>query len=114
MNVSMSKILWLIATFRKSQVPQYLLDVANNWVVNGLAEATKEKIAAGLNTGKKILAALKKYSWLCPEKWRNAYTLTVQAFADVVVMCEDLKIEVAEIETCTASFKIAYAEWCAD
>ena len=114
MNISLLKIGWLFATFRKSQIPQYILEVANNWVVNGLGDATKEKIAEALATGKKILAALTKYSWLCPEKWRNAYTLTVQAFADVVAMCEDLKIEVSEIETVTNSFKIAYAEWSAD
>jgi len=114
MNISKAKIAYYLLTFQKSKIPQYLLDVGNNWVVNGLSGSTQEKVKDALNTGRNILAALVKYSWLCPERWRKSYELTISAFAEVVSACSDLKIEVHEIESVAGAFKIAYAEWCAD
>ena len=80
MNVSLLKITWLIATFRKNQVPQYLLDLGNSWVADAMSENTRAHVALCLSRGKKILAAMCDFAWLCPEKWRSAYKLTVEAF----------------------------------
>ena len=114
MNVSLLKITWLIATFRKSQVPQYLLDVANNWVADAMSENTRAKVALCLSRGRTILAAMRNFAWLCPERWRKDYELTVAAFEAVVAACEDYKLTIEEISECATAFKIAYAEWCAD
>ena len=114
MNVSLLKITWLIATFRKNQVPQYLLDLGNNWVADAMSENTRAHVALCLSRGKKILAAMHDFARLCPEKWRSAYELTVKAFETVVAACEDYKLTMDELNECAIAFKIAYAEWCAD
>ena len=114
MNVGLLKITWLIATFRKSHVPQYLLDVANNWVADAMSENTRAKVALCLSRGRTILAAMRNFAWLCPEKWHKDYELTVAAFEAVVAACEDYKLTMDELNECATAFKVAYAEWCAD
>jgi len=114
MNISKTKIAFYLLTFQKSKIPQYLLDVGNNWVVNSVSSGTQDSIKTGLATGKTVLNALTNYAWLCPEKWRSAYQATVAAFAEVVASCEDLKLTVDEIAAVTLAFKAAYSEWCAD
>ena len=113
MNISKLTIVWKFLTGGREAVLDYVLDLANNLVAK-LEAAKQEEIKGYLMTAQTILAALNKYSWLCPQKWLNAYGLTLTAFADVVQALSDLKLTPEEVTSICAAFKSAYAAWRAD
>lgn len=113
MEISKAKLIWKFITGGKSGVIDYVLDVANNLAVK-IPDARQEKIAKYLETAKKILSSLKSVEWLCPNKWRMSYDLTIIAFADLVNALADLKITRSEIDGLAKSFQLAYSEWRAD
>ena len=91
----------------------YVLDVANNLAAK-IPDARQEEIAKYLGYARRILSTLKSVEWLCPNKWRIAYDLTITAFADLVNALSDLKVTRSEIDGLARSFQLAYSEWRAD
>ena len=89
------------------------VDLANKLVAK-LEAAKQEEIKGYLMTAQTILDALNKYSWLCPQKWLNAYGLTLTAFADVVSAISDLKLTAEETAQICTAFQSVYAAWRAE
>lgn len=71
-------------------------------------------IKSYLATARNILDTLNSLSWICPSKWRQAYALTLSAFADLVAALDDLKVTPNELTAVCNSFRIAYAAWRAE
>ncbi len=113
MNISKLKIIWKFLVGGRTAVLDYLLDTANNLVAK-LPDAKRSEVTAYLAQAKAILAAFEKYSWLCPKKWANAYTLTISAFADVVAALDDLSLSADELSGIVTAFQTAYAAWRAE
>lgn len=113
MDISYLTIAWKFITGGKGGVRDYLLGVANT-AVNRLSDATKATVKKVLDTTRTILSFCKSYSWLCPEKWRNDFDITLAALADVVSACDDLNVTPEELSKVSDAWKIAYAEWMAD
>ena len=113
MNISKLKLAWKFITGGSEGVLDYALDVSNNFA-NKLPNAKKEDIKSYLATARNILDTLNILSWLCPSKWRQAYTLTVSAFADLVAALDDLKVTKDELTDVCDNFKLAYAAWRAE
>lgn len=113
MNISKIRLGWAFLTGGPTKVLDYVLDCANS-LVDKLPDAKKEDIASYLATAKKVLETLDAVSWLCPKRWKTAYDLTIQAFADVVAALGDLKLTQDEATSVCNSFRIAYASWRAD
>lgn len=113
MGISKFRIGWAFLTGGPTKVLDYVLDRANDFV-EGLSDAKKEELEGYLATAKKVLDALGSVSWLCPKRWKTAYGLTVQAFADVVDALSDLQLTQDEATGVCNSFRIAYASWRAE
>lgn len=113
MNISTIRLGWAFLTGGPTKVLDYVLDCANS-LVDKLPDAKREGVEGYLATAKKVLETLDAVSWLCPKKWRTAYDLTIQAFADVVAALGDLKLTQDEATSVCNSFRIAYASWRAD
>ena len=111
--MSKIKIIWKFLTGGREAVLDYILDTANSLVAK-IGDAKRSEIVAYLAQAKSILSAFEKYSWLCPAKWQNAYTLTISAFADVVAALDDLSLTSDEIAKIVAAFQSAYVAWRAD
>lgn len=94
-------------------VVDYLFDCGNNLIAQ-LASGKETDVKEWVENAKKLLDSLRKAEWLCPEKWRKAYSLTVYAFESVVIAIEDLKVEQTELSDIVKAFKVAYAEWRAE
>ena len=113
MNISKLKLAWKFITGGREGVLDYALDVANTFV-DRLADAKREDIKSCLSTARNILDTLNSLSWLCPSKWRQAYALTLSAFADLVAALNDLKVTQDELTAVCNSFRIAYTAWRAE
>ena len=113
MNISKIKLVWKFLTGGREAVLDYILEIANN-LVGKLATAKRDEIKGYLSTAQSILAKLDAYSWLCPSKWQNAYTVTLAAFADVIAALEDLKVTTDEVNGVIAAFQNAYCSWHTD
>lgn len=113
MEISKLKLVWRFITGGTSGVVEYLFEVANN-AVNSLPGATKEKIRKVLEAIDGVLAFAVKYSWLCPERWRADYDVTVDALKSVSKAAEDLELTQEELGKVVDTWKIAYATWMAD
>ena len=113
MNISTIRLGWAFLTGGPTKVMDYVLDCANS-LVDKLPDAKREYIASYLVATRKMLETLDAISWLCPRKWKTAYGLTVQAFADVVTALDDLKLTQDEVTNVCNSFRIAYASWRAE
>lgn len=113
MNISTIRLGWAFLTGGPTKVLDYVLDCANS-LVDKLPDAKREEVEGYLATAKKVLETLDAVSWLCPKKWKTAYDLTIQAFADVVAALGDLKLTQEEAASVCNSFRIAYASWRAD
>lgn len=113
MNISKLKLAWKFITGGREGVLDYALDVANTFA-DRLPNAKKEDLKSYLATARNILDTLSAVSWLCPSKWRQAYTLTVSAFADLVAALEDLKVTNDELKYVCDAYRLAYASWRAE
>ena len=113
MNISKLKLAWNFLTGGREGLLDYALDVANTFA-DRLADAKREDIKSYLSTAHNILGTLKSISWLCPSKWRQAYALTLSAFADLVAALNDLKVTPDELTAVCNAFRIAYAAWRAE
>jgi hypothetical protein len=113
MNISKIKLVWKFLTGGREAVLDYILEIANN-LVGKLATAKQDEIKGYLSTAQSILTKLDAYSWLCPSKWQKAYTVTLAAFADVIVALEDLKVTPGEVNGVIAAFQNAYCSWHTD
>lgn len=113
MNISKFTIVWKFITGGREGVIDYALDVSNTFA-NRLPDAKKEDLKAYLATARGILGTLESLSWLCPSKWRRAYALTVQAFADLVAALDDLQITPDELKAVCDAYRLAYAAWRAE
>lgn len=113
MNISKIKLVWKFLTGGREGVLDYALDIANTFA-DRLADAKKDGIKSYLATACNILDTLDSLLWLCPKKWRHAYVLTVQAFADLVSALDDLKVTPDELTAVCNAFRLAYAAWRAE
>ena len=113
MNISKIKLVWKFITGGREGILDYALDVANTFV-DRLADAKREDLKSYLSTARNILDTLNSLSWLCPSKWRQAYALTLSAFADLVAALDDLKVTQDELTAVCNAFRIAYAAWRAE
>ena len=113
MNISKLKIVWKFLTGGREGVLDYALDVANTFA-DSLADAKKEDIKSYLSTARSILGTLKSLLWLCPSKWRQAYSFTLSSFGAFVAALDDLKVTPDELTAVCNSFRIAYAAWRAE
>ena len=113
MNISTIRLGWAFLTGGPTKVLDYVLDCANS-LVDRLPDAKKAEVEGYLATAHKIMETLDAISWLCPKKWLMAYSLTIQAFADVVAALSDLKLTQDEATSVCNSFRVAYASWRAD
>ena len=113
MNISKFKLVWKFLTGGKEAVLDYVLDVANT-LVQKISTAKQEEVKGYLATAEKILDKLDSLSWLCPAKWKTAYRLTVDAFANVVQALMDLNVTAEEIDGIVTAFQSAYCAWRTD
>lgn len=113
MNISKIKIGWKFLTGGPTAVIDYVLDAANS-LVEGMSDAKRDEVEGYLATAKGALGTLDSLSWLCPKRWKTAYGLTIQAFADVVQVLADLNVTQDELTAVCNSFRIAYASWRAE
>lgn len=110
MNISKFKIVIKFLFGGKEAVLDYVLDVANDFVAK-LGEKKQTELKGYLLQARKILAALEKYSNLCPNKWIEPYMETVEAFSHIVDALDDLKVTPEEIVAIYTSFTKAYSTW---
>ena len=113
MNISKIKLVWKFLTDGREGILDYALDCANTFA-DRIADAKREDIKSYLSTARSILNTLDSLSWLCPSKWRNAYDVTLSAFADLVAALNDLKLTPEEFTAVCNAFRIAYAAWRAE
>ena len=113
MKISKFKLAWKFLTGGREGVLDYCLDVANSFTAR-LSDAKREDLKAYLFAARGILGMLGAVSRLCPSKWRQAYALTLSAFADLVAALDDLKVTRDELTEVCNSFRIAYAAWRAE
>ena len=91
MNISKWKIVWNFITGGGVGVVDYLLTVLKN-ALNGLGDATKEKIQAILNLAMKILSIAQAVRIFIPVKYQLAYDLTIKALQTLIAALQDLEI----------------------
>ena len=113
MNISKLKLAWKFITGGREGVLDYALDCANTFT-DRITDAKREDLKSYLSTARNILDTLSALSWLCPSKWRQAYALTLSAFADLVAALDDLKVTQDELTAVCNAFRIAYAAWRAE
>ena len=113
MSISKFKVIIKFIFGGKEAVLDYVLDVANDFVAK-LGDQKQEQLKSYVEQARKILAALEKYSNLCPSKWIEPYMETVEAFSHIVNALDDLKVTPEEIEEIYTSFTKAYAAWRAE
>ncbi len=110
MNISKIKIIWKFLVGGREAVLDYVLEVANTLVAK-IETAKQDEIKGYLAQAESILGTLDRYSWLCPQKWLKAYTLTIAAFADIVAALKDLNVTAEEIDGIVTAFKSAFVAW---
>ena len=111
--MSKLKLIWKFLFGGREGVLDYVLDVANNLVAE-ISSAKQAELKGYLKNAQGILDTLTGLKWLCPSKWRKAYSLTISAFADVVTALSDLAISSDEITGIVTSFQSAYCAWRTD
>lgn len=111
MNISKFKIVWsFLFGGGVSGVADYLLGVLKN-VLNGLNEASKEKLQYAFNVTKKILEILKVIAFLVPTKWQAAYALTLAALCNFIERIEDLDVTTEELMLMVSDVNDAIEKW---
>jgi hypothetical protein len=110
MNISKWKVVWKFITGGGVGVVDYLLTVLKN-ALNGLGDATKEKIQAVLNLAMKILSIAQAVRIFIPVKYQLAYDLTIKALQTLVASMQDLEITGAELQALINGYNEAYAAW---
>lgn len=113
MNISKIKLAWKFITGGGTGVIDYVLDVGNT-IADRLPDAKKDEVFRYLATARKVLDTMGAVSWLCPNKWLDAYEETVAAFGALVAALNDMKVTRYEIEKVCNAFRIAYASWRAE
>ena len=110
MNISKWKVVWNFITGGGVGVVDYLLTILKN-ALNGLGDATKEKIQAVLNLAMKILSIAQAVRIFIPVKYQLAYDLTIKALQTLVASLQDLEITGAELQALIDGYNEAYAAW---
>lgn len=110
MNISKWKVVWKFITGGSVGVVDYLLTVLKN-ALNGLGDATKEKIQAVLNLAMKILSIAQAVRIFVPVKYQLAYDLTIKALRTLIASLQDLEITGAELKALIDGYNEAYAAW---
>ena len=110
MNISKWKVVWNFITGGGVGVVDYILTVLKN-ALNGLGDATKEKIQAVLNLAMKILSIAQAVRIFIPVKYQLAYDLTVKALQTLIASLQDLEITGAELQALIDGYNEAYAAW---
>ena len=110
MNISKWKVVWNFITGGGVGVVDYLLTVLKN-ALNGLGDATKEKIQAVLNLAMKILSIAQAVRIFIPVKYQLAYDLTIKAIQTLIAALQDLEITGTELKALVDGYNEAYAAW---
>lgn len=110
MNISKWKVVWNFITGGGVGVVDYLLTVLKN-ALNGLGDATKEKIQAVLNLAMKILSIAQAVRIFVPVKYQLAYDLTIKAIQMLIAALQDLEITGTELKALVDGYNEAYAAW---
>lgn len=110
MNISKWKVVWNFITGGGVGVVDYLLTVLKN-ALNGLGDATKEKIQAVLNLAMKILSIAQAVRIFIPVKYQLAYDLTIKALQTLIAALQDLEITGTELKALVDGYNEAYAAW---
>lgn len=110
MNISKWKVVWNFITGGGVGVVDYLLTVLKN-ALNGLGDATKEKIQAVLNLAMKILSIAQAVRIFVPVKYQLAYDLTIKAIRTLIAALQDLEITGTELKALVDGYNEAYAAW---
>lgn len=110
MNISKWKVVWSFITGGGVGVVDYLLTVLKN-AINGLGDATKDKIQAAINLAMKILSIAQAVRIFIPVKYQLAYDLTIKALQTLTVSLQDLEITGTELQALINGYNEAYAAW---
>lgn len=110
MNISKWKVVWNFITGGGVGVVDYLLTVLKN-ALNGLGDATKEKIQAVLNLAMKILSIAQAVRIFIPVRYQLAYDLTIKALQTLIASLQDLEITGTELQALIDGYNKAYAAW---
>ena len=110
MNISKWKVVWRFFTGGGVGVVDYLLTVLKN-ALNGLGDATKEKIQAVLNLAMKVLSIAQAVRVFVPVKHQLAYDLTIEALQTLIVSLRDLEITGEELQDLVDGYNEAYSAW---
>jgi hypothetical protein len=110
MNISKWKVVWNFVTGGGVGVVDYLLTVLKD-ALNGLGDATKEKIHAVLNLAMKVLSVALVVRIFIPVKYQLAYDLTIKALQTLVASLQDLEITGTELQALVNGYNEAYAAW---
>ena len=113
MNISKMTLVWKFITGGREGVLDYCVGQGNSFV-DSLDSTKKDELKSSLDKATKILHTLDSLQWLCPTKWLFSYTVTVNAFREVVNALEDLNVTTDEVKRIAAAFKEAYCSWMAD
>jgi hypothetical protein len=88
----------------------YLLTVLKN-AINGLGDATKDKIQAAINLAMKILSIAQAVRVLIPVKYQLAYDLTIKALQTLIASLQDFEITGTELQALINGYNEAYSAW---
>lgn len=110
MNISKWKIVWNFITGGGAGVVDYLLSILKK-ALDGLGDATKEKITAVLNLAMKVLSIAKAVRIFIPVKWQLAYELTIKAIETLISSLQDLDLTGEELKAIIEDYNAAYAAW---
>ena len=112
MSISISKwkVLWKFATGGGVGVADYLLTVLKT-ALDGIGDATREKIQAVLNLAMKVLSVAQAVRAFVPVKYQLAYDLTVKAVQTLIASLQGLEVTGAELKAVIGGYNEAYAAW---
>ena len=110
MKISKLKLVWKFITGGSVGVVDYLLTVLKD-TLNGLGDATKDKIQAVLNLTMKILSVVQAVRIFIPVKYQLAYDLTIKSLQTLTASLQDLEITGAELQALLNGYNEAYAAW---
>jgi hypothetical protein len=109
-NISKWKVVWNFITGGSVGVVDYLLTVLKD-ALNGLGDATKERIQAILNLAMKILSIAQVVRIFIPIKYQLAYDLTIKTLQTLTASLQDLEITGTELKALIDGYNEAYAAW---
>lgn len=110
MNISKWKLAWKFITGGGTGVVDYGLTVLRE-AVNGLGDATKDKIQAVLNLAMKVCSLAQFVRAFIPVKWQLAYELTVKAVQVLIAALQDLDLTGEDLKAVINGYNEAYAAW---